>query len=109
LITRIQSETLFQSKVISGEEEADLIYQGVRQAVNIPDSKALIVDIGGGSVEFIIADAHQAFWKHSFEIGGQRLMERFHHHDPILPVEIENIHLYVNAKLAPLNIGSRKC
>jgi len=102
LIKRIQTETLFQPTVISGEEEADLIYRGVSQAIVIPPSKALIVDIGGGSVEFIIADARQAFWKHSFEIGGQRLMELFHHHDPILPEEIENIHRYVNEKLESL-------
>ncbi len=102
LIKRIEAETLFRPKVISGEEEADLIYRGVRQAIDIPLSKALIVDIGGGSVEFIIADANQAFWKRSFEIGGQRLMERFHHHDPILPEEIENIHRFVNEKLGSL-------
>ncbi|NOS90340.1 MAG: exopolyphosphatase [Cyclobacteriaceae bacterium] len=102
LINRIQEETSFLPKVISGEEEADLIYRGVRQAIVIPPSKALIVDIGGGSVEFIIADAQEAFWKQSFEIGGQRLIERFHHHDPILPEEIESIQHYVNEKLAPL-------
>ncbi len=102
LIQRIQGETIFEPRVISGEEEADLIYRGVRQAISIPASKALIIDIGGGSVEFIIADAQQAFWKRSFEIGGQRLMERFHHHDPILPEEIESIHQYVNENLMPL-------
>lgn len=102
LIKRIESETSFQPQVISGEREADFIYQGVRQAIDIPPSKALIVDIGGGSVEFIIADAQEAFWKQSFEIGGQRLMELFHHHDPILPEEIRNIQNYLNEKLAPL-------
>ena len=102
LIKRIESETSFQPQVISGEREADFIYQGVRQAIDIPPSKALIVDIGGGSVEFIIADAQEAFWKQSFEIGGQRLMELFHHHDPILPEEIGNIQNYLNEKLATL-------
>ncbi|MBI3220511.1 MAG: exopolyphosphatase [Bacteroidetes bacterium] len=102
LIKRIEAETLFRPQVISGEEEADLIYRGVRQAIAIPASKALIVDIGGGSVEFIIADANQAFWKQSFEIGGQRLMELFHHHDPILQEEIERIHHYLNEKMLPL-------
>jgi exopolyphosphatase/guanosine-5'-triphosphate,3'-diphosphate pyrophosphatase len=102
LLTRITSETSFEVNVISGEEEADLIYKGVRQAVTLPASKALIVDIGGGSVEFIIADGNQPWWKQSFEIGGQRLMELFHHHDPILPEEIENINHYLEEKLRPL-------
>lgn len=102
LLTRIKAETSFGVRVISGEEEAELIYKGVRQAVSLPDSKALIVDIGGGSVECIIADSKQAHWKQSFEIGGQRLMELFHHHDPILPEEINRITLYLGEKLPPL-------
>lgn len=102
LLARINAETSFGVKVISGEEEAELIYKGVRQAVKLPDEGALIVDIGGGSVEFIIADARQAYWKQSFEIGGQRLMELFHHHDPILPDEINRITHYLDEKLQPL-------
>jgi len=108
LLHRIKSETSFDVKVISGEEEADLIYRGVREAIALPASKALIVDIGGGSVEFIIADAGQSYWKQSFEIGGQRLMELFHHHDPILPEEIENIYRYLEEKLQPLFIALRE-
>jgi exopolyphosphatase / guanosine-5'-triphosphate,3'-diphosphate pyrophosphatase len=102
LLKRIQLETAFVAKVISGEEEADLIYRGVRMAIAIPSSKALIVDIGGGSVEFIIADATQSFWKQSFEIGGQRLIELFHYHDPIEPIEVQNIYHYLSEKLEPL-------
>lgn len=108
LLTRIKTETSFGVKVISGDEEAELIYQGVRQAVTLPESKALIVDIGGGSVECILADANQALWKQSFEIGGQRLMELFHHHDPILPEEVDRIADYLNEKLQPLLLALKK-
>ena len=37
----------------------------------------LIMDIGGGSIEFIITKGTQPLWMKSFEIGGQRMMEKF--------------------------------
>jgi exopolyphosphatase/guanosine-5'-triphosphate,3'-diphosphate pyrophosphatase len=61
-----------------------------------------MMDIGGGSVEFIIGTAKTVFWKQSFEIGGQRLLELFHHHDPILPAEISKLNSYLEEKLKPL-------
>jgi exopolyphosphatase/guanosine-5'-triphosphate,3'-diphosphate pyrophosphatase len=60
------------------------------------------MDIGGGSVEFIIGNGKEMFWKQSFEIGGQRLLEHFQKHDPILPSEIESMTKYFNESLSPL-------
>lgn len=102
LIEKIYIETGIEVKIISGEEEASLIYLGVRSAVALGLSKSLIVDIGGGSVEFIIANADELFWKKSVEIGGQRLIEKFQHHDPLLPVEMAQISQYLEIQLAPL-------
>ncbi len=99
---KIFQETGIQVQVISGEEEAELIYLGVRRALNLGQHKSLIMDIGGGSVEFIIADAHQAFYKQSFEIGAQRLLDLFHHHDPMLPAEVLRLQQYLAEKLKPL-------
>ncbi|WP_332912193.1 hypothetical protein [Algoriphagus boritolerans] len=42
------------------------------------------------------------FWKRSFEIGGQRLLDAFHYHDPILPEEVEKLEAYCLEKLQPL-------
>ncbi|SDD75819.1 exopolyphosphatase / guanosine-5'-triphosphate,3'-diphosphate pyrophosphatase [Algoriphagus faecimaris] len=89
-------------KVISGEEEAQLIYEGIKLSGSLNGQTELMMDIGGGSVEFIIGNSIEAFWKQSFEIGGQRLLELFHHHDPILKVEIERLHSYLEDKLSPL-------
>ena len=69
LVEKIYSEVGIEVKIITGEEEAELIYQGVRSAVPLGPSKSLIVDIGGGSVEFIIGNESEVFWKQSFEIG----------------------------------------
>lgn len=70
-------------KVISGIEEADLIYLGVKSAVPLGNEPHLIMDIGGGSVEFIIADDKRIFWRKSYEIGAARLIEKYSYHDPM--------------------------
>ncbi|EMR03964.1 Ppx/GppA phosphatase family protein [Cesiribacter andamanensis] len=100
---QIYKETGIRVRVISGEEEAELIYLGVRRAMDLGSEKSLIMDIGGGSVEFIIADASQAFYKQSFEIGAQRLLDLFHHHDPMLPAEVLRLNHYLHEKLQPLS------
>lgn len=94
----IKKATDIDVRIISGNEEAELIYKGVRAAVAW-QGRALIIDIGGGSVEFIIADHEKVFWKVSLEIGGQRLLELFHRHDPILPEEINALDNYLLEQL----------
>lgn len=87
-IDRVRVATGLRVEVISGDEEAGYIYAGVRSsgAMNLthdpePSRRtapvSLIMDIGGGSVEFILGTPDRVFWKQSFEIGGQRLLERF--------------------------------
>jgi len=104
----IQQQTGIEVNIISGDEEAEYIYKGIRDAIPLGDQPNLIVDIGGGSVEFIIGDSHEIFWKGSFEIGGQRLLERFHRHDPILPEEVKKLGDYLNDVLRPLLKQIRK-
>ena len=99
---KIFAETGIHVKVISGEEEAELIYRGVKKALPLKQEKSLIMDIGGGSVEFIIADDSQSYYKQSFEIGAQRLLDLFLHHDPILPEESTQLEAYLHKKLKPL-------
>ncbi|MCS6991432.1 MAG: hypothetical protein NZL95_06170 [Chitinophagales bacterium] len=69
--------------LISGEEEAELIYLGVRQAVPLDLQPALIMDIGGGSTEFIVANRAQILWKKSLPLGSTVLRQKFHHNEPI--------------------------
>ncbi len=102
LIEKIKKEIGIEAKIISGDEEAELIYKGVRTAVSLGKEKSLVVDIGGGSVEFIIGNESEIFWKGSFEIGGQRLLERFHHHDPILKEEVDRVEQFLGEALKPL-------
>lgn len=81
-VERIRQETGIRITVISGDKEAQLIYQGVLAAMPIPET-SLVMDIGGGSVEFIIGKENTILWKQSFEIGGQRLIDKFMKTDPI--------------------------
>ncbi len=100
-VERVKKETDINIKVIDGDKEAELIYKGVSQAVKI-DKNALIIDIGGGSVEFILCNPEKILWKRSFEIGGQRLMERFMKKDKISQTEMSRLDEYLRQELLPL-------
>ena len=100
-VAKILAETGIKIKVISGEEEAELIALGVKQAMDIPET-SLIMDIGGGSVEFIICTNEKVFWKQSFEIGGQRLMDKFMKSDPISMRSVQTMDDFFREKLLPL-------
>jgi exopolyphosphatase/guanosine-5'-triphosphate,3'-diphosphate pyrophosphatase len=102
LAKEIEKSSLFKVDIIDGEKEAALIFEGVKASGVLEKKPGLIVDIGGGSVEFIIGNTEQVFWKQSFEIGGIRLMEKFQKHDPILQNEISELHQYLSAQLTPL-------
>jgi exopolyphosphatase/guanosine-5'-triphosphate,3'-diphosphate pyrophosphatase len=105
---QIQHQTGIEVNIISGDQEADYIYKGIREAIPMGEQTSLIIDIGGGSVECIIGNSNEIFWKHSFEIGGQRLLERFHQHDPILPEEVKILNDYLSDALKPLLEQIRK-
>jgi len=89
-------------ELISGDEEARLIHLGVLQAVKLDDKKGLIMDIGGGSVEFIIADQREVFWAKSFPIGVAVLHNHFHKKEPIHSDEIEILRVHLENTLQPL-------
>ncbi|MBD0405422.1 exopolyphosphatase [Flammeovirga sp. EKP202] len=93
--------------ILSGTEEAEVIYKGVKTDTDIQDI-AIIMDIGGGSVEFIIGDAEKVLWKQSFEIGAQRLYDLFCNEDPISDENSEKLADYLKEKLAPLFEESEK-
>ncbi len=95
-------ETGLELTIISGEEEARLIFDGVRLATNTLADNTLILDIGGGSNEFIQTRNNQVCWKESFPLGMARVVEQFHLSDPITQTEIEAIEHYFDEGLANL-------
>ncbi len=100
---KIEVETGIKTKIISGIQEAEYICFGARVAIAMGEQKHLIMDIGGGSVEFIIANQTEIFWSHSFEIGGQRLLEKFQKHDPILQEEVAALFAFFENALSLLS------
>ncbi|WP_223653582.1 phosphatase [Hymenobacter psoromatis] len=104
LVRDILKLTGIQVEVIGGEREAELIAKGIRQAVPLGAAKHLLMDIGGGSVEFIIANADTIFWKHSFEIGAQRLLDQFFPNPSgvFLPAQLRAELEFLAEQLAPL-------
>lgn len=101
-VEKAKSETGIDIQIISGDREAELIYYGVRSAVNMTDEASLIIDIGGGSTEFIIATKDQILWKQSFLLGAARLLELFPPSDPITNKEIVVFTKHLNKELQPL-------
>ena len=88
--------------LIPGEREAEMIYKGVRQSVQLDDKPVMILDIGGGSNEFIIGNKYKIFWKHSFNLGMARMLEFFPPSDPIKVKEIRELENYYDRELKDL-------
>ncbi len=101
-INKVKVETDIDIEIVDGNREAGFIYAGVKASGSLSAQNSLIIDIGGGSVEFIICNDTQLVWKQSFEIGAARLMELFHHTDPIPTTSIEALELYLEDKLIEL-------
>lgn len=108
LVQHIKQATGINVKIISGDEEAEYIYLGVKTAVSLGKVPSLIMDIGGGSIEFIICNENDVFWKRSYEIGAQRLLDQFQNHDLIIKEEIEQLESYLDKNLSELHKAVKK-
>jgi exopolyphosphatase/guanosine-5'-triphosphate,3'-diphosphate pyrophosphatase len=102
IVEQVKQKTGLQIQIISGEQEAEYIYYGVKTALKIGKGNALIMDIGGGSVEFILCNEEKMIWKQSFEIGAQRLLDKFMKEEIISQQEIRDLEAYLEKNLAPL-------
>jgi len=107
-INEAKQQSDISIQAISGEKEAELIYYGVKQAVELNDTYSLIMDIGGGSTEFIIANRNGAVWKQSFLLGVSRLLEKFKPSEPISESEIKLVQEYLAQELIPLTEALNK-
>ncbi|MGB0176839.1 MAG: hypothetical protein ACPF9D_06720, partial [Owenweeksia sp.] len=101
-IEAVYKETGIRINLIDGDQEAELIHLGVQQALPLSADNALIMDIGGGSTEFIIANDSEVHWKKSYLLGSSRLMQKFRPDDPIKEEEVEELKLYFEGELSDL-------
>lgn len=107
-INQVREKTGIKVELITGDREAELIHKGVMQAIPPMQERTLIMDIGGGSVEFIIADAEQVYWAQSFPVGVAILWKTFHQSDPISSAEIEATRQFLQQQLQPLQEALNK-
>ncbi len=96
LIQRVQDELGLHIEVISGLAEAQLIYCGVHQTMDFEES-GVIMDIGGGSTEFILANEEGVIDMDSFNIGVSRVYQLFNFSDPMSTEDIQTLENYLES------------
>lgn len=107
-VHRAKAEANLEVTVISGEREAELIYEGVKHSGTLGAETCLLMDIGGGSCEFILCNEFVAFDRFSFEIGVSRLIDKFAPGDPMKFSEADEMRTYLDRTLAPLFESTRE-
>ncbi|MEO9532795.1 MAG: hypothetical protein ABJG68_17375 [Crocinitomicaceae bacterium] len=95
----LRNDLDLEVEVISGDREAALIHQGVKigYPFNLP---AVIMDIGGGSTEFIYANQQEVLKAHSFNIGTARIYQKFEFSDPYTKEDVKKVVDYLEEKTA---------
>ncbi len=95
LVTAIQHAAGLPVEIISGEREADLVFQGVTTDPALAREQLLLLDVGGGSTEFILGQGEQKHFRASFPLGSVRLIETIPHSDPPRTGEFTASHKWV--------------
>lgn len=94
--------------IISGMEEARLIYQGVAHSLNTDGKRRLVMDIGGGSTEFIIGSGNTPQIKESLSMGCVSMSNRFFPDGRITARRFQNAVISARQELEPLQIDFRR-
>jgi exopolyphosphatase/guanosine-5'-triphosphate,3'-diphosphate pyrophosphatase len=82
LTSAIERASGLKTEIISGAREAEWAFQGVATDTELAGQSLLLLDVGGGSTEFILGRGTKKSFAHSFPLGTVRLMEKFPHGDP---------------------------
>src|SRR5215211_2868434 len=98
-LARIVEETGIRPRVISGTEEARLIHLAAVYGVDVMRGPAVVIDIGGGSVEITFGDAETLRLGRSFKMGVIRLTERFVTSDPLAGRHERKLAQFINHEI----------
>lgn len=98
-LAEAKEKTGIHIELIDGKTEASYIASGVVQATAINKGHQWIMDIGGGSVEFILLADGKAIWMESYKIGLGILKARFHNNDPITAHELTSLNTFLETEL----------
>jgi exopolyphosphatase/guanosine-5'-triphosphate,3'-diphosphate pyrophosphatase len=102
LVRSIKESLGIDIAVIDGDEEAQYVYFGACKSFKLPEDEVLVMDVGGGSAEFIIGRKDTIHWKKSFDLGAVRLLEKFTPSNPIELNEIQQLVDYIKLEIGPL-------
>ena len=97
-LEKVKELTNIDIEIVSGEAEAELIYRGVSLTYHF-QHPAMIMDIGGGSTEFIFADKNGIFDLISLNIGVSRMFQEFQTRDPLTIDDAKNIENWLEEKV----------
>ena len=104
---RYRDKLGFEIRVISGSEEAAYSFLAVKRGLSLGGKDFMVIDIGGGSTEFIRGNQSGVSQAVSIDVGSVRLTERFLHSDPVKADEVAPMITAIDqeiAKLPPLGI-----
>ena len=101
-LSEIKAKSNLEIEIIDGSREADLIYKGVGSFLSNVEGSNLIMDIGGGSVEFIHFDLNGKKWASSFKVGISVLYNNFQKSDPLTKTDLSVIHGFLHEELQPM-------
>ena len=100
---RFKDELGFDIRVISGAEEAAYSFLAVQRGLALTEPQILVIDIGGGSTEFISGNQHGIFQAVSIDLGSVRLTERFLPSDPVRADEVKRMNAAIDQELPRLS------
>ncbi len=101
-LMQVKEQLGWEIEIIDGELEAEMIFRGVTLSLPEGLGKYLILDIGGGSIEFILANNSDIIWKKSINIGIARALEAIRTSDPVTEGEIEAFEFWFDQHLQEL-------
>ncbi len=84
-----------KTEIISGAKEAEWAFQGVTTDPELAGHPLAILDVGGGSTEWVVGQGRIKLFGHSFPLGTVRLFEKFPHQDPPTQAEFETCREWV--------------
>jgi len=110
LIDAIETASGLKVEIISGQEEAELVFRGVATDPKLQGRRLLIVDVGGGSTELILGEGRHHQFCQSFGLGTVRLLEKLRPGDPPSPQDLHNCRArlkdFVAEQIAPVLEGA---
>lgn len=100
LLATVQAASGLHVQIISGEQEAEWAFRGVTTDPELAQQPLLLIDVGGGSTEFILGQGEHKHFRQSFPLGILRLMESIPHSDPPKPEELDACRAWLRQFLA---------